>query len=346
MERINVTHSTGEYTIYAGEGILGDALGGFFAANRYDRICVVSDSNVWPLHGETLTAALSAAGVSAADVNVFPAGETSKCISTVVKMYETFTKASLTRHSLVIAFGGGVCGDMAGFAAATYLRGIDVVQIPTTLLSQIDSSIGGKTGVDLAAGKNLVGAFKQPRAVIADADFLKTLPQRYLNDGMGEAIKYGCIADPELFYSIGAKTIGMGDIIARCMKIKAKYVMEDEFEKGVRIHLNFGHTFGHAVEKLGGYKRYSHGEAVGIGMLIAAQLSWRFGYPLYYKEIKNTLEAWSLPTVNDYSGSDMMKVVASDKKRVGDEISLVLLEDLGKPVVHKVPIYQLIELIV
>ena len=163
---------------------------------------------------------------------------------------------------------------------------------------------------------------------------------------MGEAIKYGCIADPELFYAIGAKTIGMGDIIARCMKIKAKYVMEDEFEKGVRIHLNFGHTFGHAVEKLGGYKRYSHGEAVGIGMLIAAQLSWRFGYPLYYKEIKNTLEAWSLPTVNDYSGSDMMKVVASDKKRVGDEISLVLLEDLGKPVVHKVPIYQLIELIV
>ena len=187
MERINVTHSTGEYTIYAGEGILGDALGDFFAANRYDRICVVSDSNVWPLHGETLTAALGAAGVSAADVNVFPAGETSKCISTVVKMYETFTKASLTRHSLVIAFGGGVCGDMAGFAAATYLRGIDVVQIPTTLLSQIDSSIGGKTGVDLAAGKNLVGAFKQPRAVIADADFLKTLPQRYLNDEIGRA---------------------------------------------------------------------------------------------------------------------------------------------------------------
>ncbi len=329
MNKIKVTHKLGEYTIYSGEGILEGAISEFLAGKKYDRIFAVSDSNVYPLHGARLESAVKDCGRELAGVHIFEAGEKSKTLATVSEMYVAFSKAKLTRKSLILALGGGVCGDMAGFASATWLRGIDIVQIPTTLLSQIDSSIGGKTGVDLEVGKNLVGAFHQPAAVIADSSFLATLPERYIRDGMGEAIKSGLIADAQLFESIRAKTIDRGELITRCMRVKAEVVIADENETGLRKILNYGHTIGHAVEKLGNFERYSHGESVGIGMLYAAQLGAKLGFVDLYEPIRETLEAWGLPTEMIFAPSELAKVAASDKKRAGDSVSFVLLDAIG-----------------
>ncbi len=339
MEKINVVHSHGEYTIYVGADILAEALESALSGREYDRVFLVSDSNVFSLWGEYFKARLAMCGIILAGEHIFLAGETSKCIETVTEMYASFAAAALTRKSLIIALGGGVCGDMTGFAAATYLRGIDVLQVPTTLLSQIDSSIGGKTGVDLSIGKNLVGAFHQPIAVIADSKFLDTLPKRYMDDGMGEAIKYGCIADKELFYSIADRSISRTELIYRCMKIKARVVEEDEFECGIRAILNYGHTVGHAVEKLGKFERFSHGEAVGIGMLYAARVGAALGCDKALEaEIRDVLCAWSLPTDMDYPTDALLSVIASDKKRVGDEVKFILIDKIGTPIIKKLPI--------
>ncbi len=344
MKQIKVAHSGGSYNIYSGEDILSEALAKVFAGSVYDRVFLVSDSNVHALWGEHIKTELSKCGAELAGEHIFPAGELSKRLETVSDMYTSFASASLTRKSLIIALGGGVCGDMAGFAAATYLRGVAVLQIPTTLLSQIDSSIGGKTGVDLSIGKNLVGAFHQPAAVIADSRFLDTLPKRYMDDGMGEAIKYGCIADEELFIGIENKTISRSELIYRCMKIKARVVEEDEFEQGIRAILNYGHTVGHAVEKLGGFERFSHGESVGIGMLYAARIGSALGYSSEYESrIRGVLEKWSLPTVMDYPAEELMKIVRSDKKRTADSVKFILLEKLGKAVIRSISLSELDE---
>ncbi len=346
METVKVTHSLGEYNIYVGENILAEALAACLDGRGYDRIFLVSDSNVIKLWGKDLGDKLSEVGYSLAGEYAFPAGEPSKRLSTVSEMYNEFALASLTRRSLVIALGGGVCGDMAGFAAATFLRGLDVLQIPTTLLSQIDSSIGGKTGVDLEVGKNLVGAFHQPIAVIADSKYLETLPKRYMNDGMGEAIKYGCIADSHLFYGIADGSIKRAEMIYRCMKIKAEVVSEDEFEHGRRAILNFGHTIGHAVEKLGNFERFSHGEAVGIGMLYAARIGEKLGYGSgVEKEIGKALKFHGLPTLADYGVNDIISVVASDKKRRGDSINFIFADKIGRSIITKIPLSELEALI-
>ncbi len=336
VEKIKVTHSCGEYKIYVGENILAEALDSALGKREYDRVFLVSDSNVYSLWGEHVKDCLEKCGRTLAGEHVFTAGEPSKRIETAGEMYASFAAAELTRKSLIIALGGGVCGDMAGFAAATYLRGVDVLQVPTTLLAQIDSSIGGKTGVDLSVGKNLVGAFHQPIAVIADSKFLDTLPRRYMDDGMGEAIKYGCIADRELFDAIADKSISRAEMIYRCMKIKARVVEEDEFEQGTRAILNYGHTVGHAVEKLGNFERFSHGESVGIGMLYAARVGAALGYDEGIEaHIRSALEAWSLPTVMDYPASELLSVIASDKKRIGDDVKFILLDEIGAATIKK-----------
>lgn len=346
MRQISVTHSSGKYNIYVGEGILADALAHALCDKNYDRIFAVWDSNVFALWHDYALDAFEKCGKKLAGEHVFAAGEINKRLDTVSDMYAAFAAANLTRRSLVIAIGGGVCGDMTGFAAATYLRGIDVLQIPTTLLSQIDSSIGGKTGVDLTVGKNLVGAFHQPIAVIADSRFLSTLSKRYMDDGMGEAIKYGCIADKELFLGIAERTIDMADMVYRCMKIKAAVVEEDEFELGVRAILNYGHTFGHAVEKLGNFERFSHGESVGIGMLYAARVGAAMGYDSTVEsDIRAALVAWGLPTDMDYSDDELLLVIGSDKKRVADEIKFILIDGIGKAIIKKLPISRLGEMI-
>jgi len=345
MKIINVVHSSGNYNIYIGEDILSKAFADAVSKDKYDRVFIVADSNVYALWGEHLKKALSDCGIIIAGEHVFPAGEQNKRLETVSEMYASFALASLTRKSAVIALGGGVCGDMAGFAAATYLRGIDVIQVPTTLLSQIDSSIGGKTGVDLEVGKNLVGAFHQPAAVIADSRFLDTLTVRFMNDGMGEAIKYGCIADKDLFDGIADKTIDRAEMIYRCMKIKAEVVEADEFEQNIRAILNYGHTIGHAVEKLGNFERFSHGESVGIGMLYAARIGAALGYPDFEDKIRCALEAWNMPTDMDYPKDEILKVAASDKKRTADEIKFIFIEEIGKSVIKKIPLARLAELL-
>ncbi len=346
MNEIKVSHRAGSYTIHVGEGILQKALHKVLSENSFDRIFLVSDSNVFPLYENTIKSALSGANVSLAGEYVFTAGEASKNLATVSAMYDAFRQAALTRKSLVIALGGGVCGDIAGFGAATYLRGIAVLQIPTTLLSQVDSSIGGKTGVDLPCGKNLVGAFHQPVAVIADSLFLKTLPLQYMHDGMGEVIKYGCIADKGLFDGILSKSLSLEELVFRCMKIKAEIVEADEFEGGLRMILNYGHTLGHAVEKLGNFTRYSHGESVGIGMLWAARIGGALGYSAAFEDkIRTALKICGLPTDMDYTAEELISVVYADKKRVGDDISFVLLEDIGKATSKKLPLARLKEII-
>ena len=346
MKEISLVPSSGKYNIYVGEGILSDALAASLCDKNYDRIFAVWDSNVFSLWHDYVLSEFKKIGRVIDGEHIFAAGEKNKRLDTVSEIYTAFAGANLTRRSLVVAIGGGVCGDMAGFAAATFLRGIDVLQMPTTLLSQIDSSIGGKTGVDLSVGKNLVGAFHQPIAVIADSCFLSTLPKRYMDDGMGEAIKYGCIADDELFCTIADKTINRADRVYRCMKIKAEVVEADEFELGVRAILNYGHTFGHAVEKLGGFERFSHGESVGIGMLYAARVGAALGYDGGIEpRIRGTLEAWGLPTDMDYPKEELVRVIGSDKKRVADEIKFILLDGIGKAVIKKLPISGLGEMI-
>lgn len=346
MEKIEVAHSRGKYNIYVGEDILSEALFDVLSGAKYDRIFLVWDSNVHALWHDFVAKAFENAGKTISGEHIFPAGEVNKRIETVCDMYASFAAAHLTRRSLIVAIGGGVCGDMTGFAAATYLRGVDVMQIPTTLLSQIDSSIGGKTGVDLSVGKNLVGAFHQPIAVIADSRFLDTLPKRYIDDGMGEAIKYGCIADAELFEGILNGSISRADMVYRCMKIKARVVEEDEFEMGVRAILNFGHTLGHAVEKLGNFERFSHGESVGIGMLYAARIGAALGCDKQIEgRIRAALEACSLPTVMDYEKDELLFVVGSDKKREADEIKFILVPEIGKAVTWRLPISSLGDMI-
>ena len=299
---------------------------------------VVCDSNVRPLYAETAAASLRGAGFTAG-IFEFPAGEASKRLSVIEAMYASFAKNGLTRSDFVVALGGGVTGDMAGFAAATWLRGIKFIQIPTTLLSQIDSSIGGKTGVDLPQGKNLVGAFHQPSLVLIDPDTLSTLPARYFSDGMGEAIKHGCIKSRELFDLIKNTDVrgNLETMILKNLEIKRSAVEQDEFDNGERMLLNFGHTFGHALEKLHGYTGLSHGEAVGIGMVMMAKCGEKAGLTQSgtADEIASVLKKYGLPVWDDADPAEIAETAMLDKKARGGTISLVMLHSIGDSFLYK-----------
>ena len=264
-------HASSTYDIHIGEGILPAALERVAGRGRF---CVVTDSNVEPLYGETVRGLLAAHGRVSGFT--FPAGETSKTLGTFSLLLEHLAGAGLTRSDTVVALGGGVTGDLAGFAAGCYLRGVRVIQIPTTLLAMIDSSVGGKTGVDLTAGKNLAGVFWQPAAVVADTALLSTLEPSVLADGMAEAVKYGMIADDALFASIERGEPVTADMIFACVDCKRRLVEADERDTGARQLLNFGHSFGHAIEKASGYA-VGHGAAVAAGMVVACRLSETIG---------------------------------------------------------------------
>ena len=255
-------------------------------------------------------------------------------MGTVSEMYKALAEDNFTRSDLIITLGGGVTGDMGGFAAATYLRGIDFIQIPTSLLAQVDASVGGKTGVDLSYGKNLVGAFHQPRAVISDPDVLRTLPRKYFIDGMGEVVKYGCIWDKELFFDLetGKATKHIAETIYRCIDCKRQLVEEDALDTGHRMILNFGHTFGHALEKLHGFKDLSHGRAVAIGMLMAAKVgeSMNLTKKGTSVRIEKLLEALELPTYDDFTTEKIIDATALDKKSTGKNLNLILLKEIGE----------------
>ncbi len=302
------------------------------SVSNAQKVCVVTDSNVEKLYGEKVISSIKSSGFET-ELFVFPAGEENKRLSTIADMYSCFANFHMSRKDLVVALGGGVTGDMAGFAAASYMRGIEFVQIPTSLLAQVDSSVGGKTGVDIEQGKNLVGAFWQPNMVIIDPDTLSTLPEYYINDGMAEVIKYGCIKDKNLFETLENKDALsiIEDIIEICVSIKRNVVNADEREKGERMLLNFGHTLGHSLEKIYNYKGLSHGQAVAIGMCMITKASEKAGITEAgtADRIVALCKKYGLPVSDKADFGEIAKVCSSDKKTSGGAVSLVLLEKIG-----------------
>lgn len=331
-------NTTPAYPVYIENGILDRA--GVLVAEKAAagaKILIVSDTNVFPIYGGRVEAALKKEGLHPYRF-LFDAGEQSKKIQTVYQMYLYLAENDFTRSDVIVTLGGGVAGDMGGFSAATYLRGISFVQISTSLLSQVDASVGGKTGVDLPFGKNLVGAFHQPAAVITDPETLKTLPRKQMNDGLGEVIKYGCISDPVLFDQLAKEgTLSMPEVIAQCIACKKELVETDTRDNGRRMILNFGHTFGHALEKLKDFKGLLHGEAVGIGMVIAADIGEKLGVtPKGVKEqIVQVLEKYGLPTTHEYTADQLIAATALDKKSQGNVLNLILLQNIGEAVIYK-----------
>jgi 3-dehydroquinate synthase len=306
------------------------------------RCAIITDANVARRLAPAAQTALKKAGFNPVMVTV-PAGEMSKSLKVVEACYDRLAQQRLERKSFVVALGGGVVGDLAGFVAATYLRGLPFVQVPTTLLAQVDSSVGGKVGVNLKAGKNLAGAFYQPRLVLCDLDTLTTLPKREFRAGLAEVIKYGVIYDAALFARLERDwekllrldQTTLATIVARCCEIKAEIVSEDETECGRRAILNFGHTLGHAIENSIGYGKYLHGEAISIGQVAAAKLSvHRLGLPAQDAErIQMLFERAGLPTSIKLSTAQRKRLFAAmqlDKKISGGEIKFVLAERIGR----------------
>lgn len=317
---------------------------------RAKKLFVVTDSSVGPLYWDRVKAGLEAAGFETALLEI-PAGEESKNALQLSALWEAMMDFGLTRTDAVVALGGGVVGDLAGFAAATILRGVDFVQIPTTLLAQVDSSVGGKVAVDLNHGKNLAGAFWQPRLVLMDTDVLDTLDLPQFMDGMAEVVKYGCIADREFFDFLAlrpSREALMADIehiLYTCCDIKRKVVLEDERDTGARMILNFGHTLGHAYELAGHYVEWTHGEAVAAGMCAAARLGVSLGItPADVPErISDTLASLGQVTVISCTMEDYTAAIGLDKKGAGAEISLILLDRLGHAVPYRMPKDRLLE---
>jgi 3-dehydroquinate synthase len=333
--RVDVQTATGSYAVLLGPG-LGDRLGAILDDHAVGRRrFVVTNPVVWRLHGDRVAAALPGA-----DVVQVPDGERHKHLATVARIYDALVRGRADRGSVVVAVGGGVIGDMAGFAAATFLRGLPLVQVPTTLLAQVDASIGGKVGVNLPAGKNLVGSFYPPRLVVIDPLVLRTLSRREFRAGLYEIIKYGMACSAPLFERLQAEAkrladpgaAAIGPIIADCCRIKAAIVSADEREAGPRRVLNFGHTAGHAIEALTGYRRFRHGEAVAWGMLVAAQLAVMRG--VMRRTALTALESLvmtlgPLPNISDLAASQLIEGMRRDKKVVDGTLHVVLPTGIG-----------------
>jgi 3-dehydroquinate synthase len=341
---LSISVNTGKpYQVHIGTGLLRRT-GELLSARGLRGKCVLlSDDCVFSLHGETAKSSLAEAGFDVLTYT-FPHGEKSKNMQTVSDILEFLAENSLTRADMIVALGGGVVGDIAGFCAAIYLRGIRFVQLPSTLLAAIDSSVGGKTGVDLKSGKNLAGAFWQPEMVLCDLETLETLPEEIFNEGAAEAVKYGVIADRELFDLLAAGRLRqeLKQVVARCVQIKSQVVSEDEFDRGKRQLLNFGHTIGHAIEKCSNFS-IRHGQAVSIGMMMMADIAWRKGWS---KEdcraaLRKALEHFQLPTESPYDFQRLAAAMLADKKRQGGEITLVVPERIGKAVLKNIPVQKL-----
>ena len=337
--KLTVTLKENSYPIYIENGILtksGEYISQIFKGQK---IMIVSDDNVFPLYGQQVIDSLRD---YECHFLVLPHGEPTKSFQSLPKIYTAMLDAKLTRSDLVIALGGGVIGDLAGFAAASYLRGIKLVQIPTSLLAQVDSSVGGKVAVDLPQGKNLVGAFYQPKMVLIDPDVLNTLPEHFIKDGMGEVIKYGCIKDAGLFDRLCAHSSfenlkpELSEIIARCVDIKRIVVEADQFDTGERMLLNFGHTLAHTIEQHYNYERESHGEAVGIGMYQITRMSEEKGLTISgcSDQIKKALDIYGLPSSCGLPVADLTKAITLDKKNLNGNLNVILLKEIGDSYVY------------
>lgn len=316
-------------------------------------IAIVTDSTVDALYGEQLVKVISKHDYTVSKIIVAP-GEQSKTLSTLDYVYSRLADSGMTRSSLLIAFGGGVVGDLTGFAAATYMRGIPYVQIPTTVMSQLDSSIGGKTAVNTAAGKNLAGCFYQPKAVYIDPKLLETLSDKVFADGIAEAVKYGAIKDAHLFRmiqgmnSIKEARLNIEDIVYRCASIKCQIVSQDQFDHGERMVLNFGHTIGHGIEKYFDYSTYTHGEAVSLGMLMITRNSEAMGLTEKgtYASIEQLLSNFNLPTSTDNIDKDrLLDFISHDKKSAETYINLIILKEIGAAYIHKTTKEELVNFI-
>lgn len=345
-KRIIHINASRQYDVIISRGILTRSGEATAKVHKPCRAMIVSDDNVWPLYGETVKSSFESAGF-ATEHFVFAHGETSKNIHTLSELLEALACARLTRSDLVIALGGGVVGDLAGFAAASYLRGIDFVQIPTTLLAMVDSSVGGKTAIDLAAGKNLAGAFHQPCLVLCDCETLKTLPREFFLDGVAETLKHGMICDAALFERLERDGLDVShedldDVVARSIEIKGETVAADEFDRGRRNLLNFGHTLGHSIEKLSGYTT-SHGHAVAVGMAIVTRAAAQSGMcPAEdAQRLDAALSACRLPTSCEYSAKQLADGAQSDKKRSGDTISLIVPKEIGRCEIEAISVHDL-----
>lgn len=334
------------YPITIGESLLNDkSLISRHVAGR--RVAIVTNTTVGPLYLEKLSTVLINAGKEVTTV-VLPDGEEEKNWSSLMRVFDVLLSEKCDRKTTLVALGGGVIGDLTGFAASTYMRGVPFVQVPTTLLSQVDSSVGGKTGINHPLGKNMIGAFYQPQAVIADTTTLDTLPARELSAGLAEVIKHGAIIDAPFFdwieYNIAQllkrDPAALAYAIQRSCEIKAEVVRQDEREGGLRAILNFGHTFGHAIEAGLGYGEWLHGEAVGCGMVMAADLSQRLGFidEPTKKRIMNLVKAAGLPVIAPDLGVDRwLELMQVDKKNEGGEIKFILLKPLGTAVIMPAP---------
>lgn len=303
-------------------------------ATKGAKIHFISDSNVAPLYLNSLLSEMKNLSVT---VSVVQAGEQSKNITTLETLLEKMVSVSLTRSDAIVYLGGGVVGDLAGFAAAVYLRGIRYIALPTTLLAMCDSALGGKCGIDLKCGKNLAGAFYQPQAVIANTGYLKTLPEREFSCGLAEVIKYGFIKDVEILQKLekeNAKDIAE-ELVRRSAQIKLDITARDFTDKGERMLLNFGHTLAHAVETLGDYRRHSHGEAVAVGMNFAAYVSYRLGGADVRERMRKICQKYFLPTTCGYETNDLVDIIKHDKKNIDGSFNFAVLKKAGEAYLYR-----------
>lgn len=327
---MNVKTSSHNYDIVIEKGVFS-RIADEISDVAKGKLFIVTDENVHNLYGTKIKDKLSAFETH---YMVLPSGETTKSLKVLSEIYSALADAKITRTDTIIAFGGGVIGDITGFAASTFLRGVKFIQIPTTLLSQVDSSVGGKVAVNLEQGKNLVGSFYPPAKVVIDTEFLNTLPKRVFSDGMAEVIKYACIRDNELFNMLTEDINDcMDEIVHRCLEIKRSVVEKDEFDTGERMILNFGHTFGHAVEKMYGYGTYTHGEAVAIGMLKITEATEKMGYTVQgtADALKNLLGKYGLLFPDfTFNCDEAQNIMSLDKKGDGGSINYIFIKEIGK----------------
>lgn len=340
---IVTVNASKQYNIKIGSGLLKTIGSEAAALGKAEKVCIVSDDTVFPLFGSVVRASLEEAGF-AVTTYLSPAGEESKNGLNYLALVNTLAQNQLTRSDLIVALGGGVVGDLAGFAAATFLRGIRFIQVPTTLLAMVDSSVGGKTAIDLPAGKNLCGAFCQPSLVLCDIDALCSLPEDIFRDGCAEVIKYGILYDPVLFAHLQEKGLSFDrePVIRRCVELKRDVVMEDEFDTGARMKLNLGHTIGHGVEARSNFG-LSHGKSVAIGMAIVSRAAVKLGYcdPGSCNAVIDVLSKFGLPVSIDYPVEDVFTYTLSDKKRSGGTVKLIIPRSIGCCDIVLTPVAQL-----
>ena len=331
------------YNVEIGRGLLPQLGEKVAALGKAKKVCLVSETNVWPLYGAVAEASLRSAGLDTCHF-VFPAGEESKCGAVFLELLNFLAENRLTRSDIIVALGGGVTGDLSGFAAASFLRGIRFVQVPTTLLAAVDSSVGGKTAIDLPAGKNLAGAFCQPSLVVCDLDCLDSLPEDIFRDGCAEVIKTAILFDPNLFTTLIQDGLAFDreSVIAACVAHKRDIVNADEFDRGERQKLNLGHTIGHGVEAISNFT-LSHGKSVAIGTAIVARACANLGIcdPSVSARILWLLNHFGLPIATDNSARELMTMALSDKKRSGSTVNLIVPVEIGNCVIRPTPVSEI-----